>query len=318
MASEMVSSRDDGSSARTITPMSYSERNIPQPRPAGPKIPVGVRSSILSIVAGEGVSPTWMWQAFLRHWGYRMWQEIIDDIRERMGDEQAAEFQTPIAVALQKDKDRWYAAPGKDYLAEPALLALPEPMFLDAVEFGLKHIGPYAGGNPLVKEINALFARRGIYLRFDDWGNASWVGDPGNYGMVIEPALAALGDARLQGARGEFEAALRHLRGGSHKDLEDAIEEAGKSVESVMKVLLDEKGVTRSGRDTAFPLFDLLRDNAIVEAEADHAVLAAARIRNQWGGHGSGAAQRQPPLDLADLAVRSAASAIVLLAGRLP
>jgi hypothetical protein len=57
-----------------------------------------------------------------------------------------------------------------------------------------------------------------------------------------------------------------------------------------MNALLDEHTVPRSGKETASPLFGLLQRAGIVEVEADHAVLGAARIRNAWGGHGSGAA----------------------------
>jgi hypothetical protein len=85
-----------------------------------------------------------------------------------------------------------------------------------------------------------------------------------------------------------------------------------------MKVLIDERHVSRTGKETARPLFDLLRDNGIVEAEADNAVLGAARIRNQWGGHGAGATPRTPPPGLAALAVHAAATAIAYLSARLP
>lgn len=85
-----------------------------------------------------------------------------------------------------------------------------------------------------------------------------------------------------------------------------------------MEVALDDHHVPRTGRETATPLFDLLKSNGIVEAEADSTVLGAARIRNLWGGHGAGAAPRTPPSDLSALAVQAAAAALVYLANRLP
>ena len=70
--------------------------------------------------------------------------------------------------------------------------------------------------------------------------------------VVVAPNLfRVLGDSRLSASRSEFEAALHHLRQGTVKDLEDAIDEAAKSVESAMKVLLAEHGVTTTGRKTA-------------------------------------------------------------------
>jgi hypothetical protein len=44
---------------------------------------------------------------------------------------------------------------------------------------------------------------------------------------------------------------MNHLRAGTTKDEEDAVEEAAKSVESVMKVLLQENRVALTGKETA-------------------------------------------------------------------
>jgi hypothetical protein len=86
--------------------------------------------------------------------------------------------------------------------------------------------------------------------RFNADGRAEWHGDEGGYNEIIRPALDALDaldDARLAGCRQEFAAALGHLRAGTPKDREDAIEEAAKAVESAMKVLLAAHGVERTG-----------------------------------------------------------------------
>jgi hypothetical protein len=81
-----------------------------------------------------------------------------------------------------------------------------------------------------------------------------WQGDESVYAAITKPALAVLGDARLAGARSEYEDALANLRAGSQKDLEDTIEESAKAAESVMKVLIDESDLTRTGKETADPL----------------------------------------------------------------
>jgi hypothetical protein len=47
------------------------------------------------------------------------------------------------------------------------------------------------------------------------------------------------------------------------------------------KVVLDQHGVSRTGREAATALFELLKQNGIVQAEAENTVLGAARIRNQ-------------------------------------
>jgi hypothetical protein len=167
--------------------------------------------------------------------------------------------------------------------------------------------------------IDALFAKKAVPYRYDfDTGNIVWAGDSQVQAIVIEPALQALGDARLAGARGEFEAAQGHLRVGTQKDLEDAIDEAAKSVESAMKVLAVETNTTLPRNATASPLFNALRDAGQLPAHADHLVLAAARIRNQRGGHGAGAQPRQIEQSEAIATVSAAATAIAFLATHLP
>ena len=145
-----------------------------------------------------------------------------------------------------------------------------------------------------------------------------WVGDPGLHQSVVKPALEVLSDPRLAGAAAEFLAALAHLRSGSMKDREDAIDEAAKAVESAMKALCDEHQIQRKGNETAEPLFKLLDDRGVAVHEADKAVTAIARIRNHHVAHGQGASVRCVPPGLDDLAVRAAANALSYLGGLFP
>jgi hypothetical protein len=297
--------------------MSFTDRNLPSRQPAGPKIPQGVRKSILAVMSELGFDPAKLFALLARRHGYGSLDEVIEDLKERFSEEEAAHFAKEMSRVAAEERLSGVVVTGHNPYAEPALLALPEALFLDAVEYGFEAHSGYGGGFPETIEINALLERRGIFFRVNRWGRFEWVGDPGAWKEVTEPALAALQDPRLAGARNEFEAARAHLRRGSSKDLEDAVEEAGKSVESAMKVLLDESGVARKGNEAAFKLFELLRDNGVVEAEADQAVLGVARIRNKWGGHGAGQAPRNPPSSLAELTVQEAAVAIVFLSSRL-
>jgi hypothetical protein len=84
-----------------------------------------------------------------------------------------------------------------------------------------------------------------------------------------------------------------------------------------MKVLLDGRGVKRTGRENPFPLFNLLIDNGIVPKEAEFAILGAARVRNNLGGHGAGATPRVLPPGVRELAVNCTATAISYLASLL-
>lgn len=82
-----------------------------------------------------------------------------------------------------------------------------------------------------------------------------------------------------------------------------------------MKVLLQLRGVTLTGKETAWPLLELLRSNNIVIPEADNALTATVRLRNTHGGHGSGGTVRNVPEAVAALAVQTAATAIAMIAG---
>ncbi len=208
---------------------------------------------------------------------------------------------------------------------------VPAPHYLDYLELALEK---YARDRAIVQVdyidiiedpriapigyLNELFAARRIDYRFDENGRARWHGDAGAYCEIIRPALDALDDDRLAGARQEFESALGHLRSGTPKDQEDAIEEAGKAVESAMTVLLDSHRVTRSGNETAEPLWNLLRENEIIPPKTNDAVLSTSRLRNEYGGHGQGAEIREIPVGIPALAVRSAAATIAYLAELLP
>jgi hypothetical protein len=299
--------------------VSFTERNLPPRTPAGPKISDGVRTSILATLMEGGVSPTSLWTALQRRQGYRHAEETREDIDERFSSAQAIEFEEAMKVAIEAVRRRRSKMPRVDYLAEPALLAVPEGLFLDAVELGLAVIGPYPGGNPHVREINALFERRGIYFRFNEWGHALWVGDPGTYAEVVAPALDVLGDARLAVARQEFEDALGALRRGGRIGEKNAIRDASNAVETSMKALLDAHGLPRSGTEAADALWDALYAGGVVAEKTKEQVCGPCHIGNRYGRHGPDPnAGDPPPAGVAALAVQAAAAAITYLASLLP
>jgi hypothetical protein len=81
---------------------------------------------------------------------------------------------------------------------------------------------------------------------------------------------------------------------------------------------VDERGVTRTGKEAAYALFGLLVGGGVCPAEAENAVLGVAKIRNNMGAHGTGASPRVVPSGVPELAVNTAASAIRYLADQLP
>jgi len=297
--------------------VTFTERNFPPPERAENRIPDGVRVSLLGSIAEMGIaSPTDLWEDYCRHEGYAEFEEIAEDIGNRFGADSRDVFVTAMQEHFKRQKRRSVWSAGVNYEAEPALRALPTPQFLDVLEMAAvqRRYEP----SPLVDEINRLFARRGVNYRFSPAGQAEWHGDAGAFSAVVTPALDALSDSRLAGAEAEFSAALRHLRLGTAKDLEDAVEEAAKSVESAMKVVCAANGVKLKGKETASPLHKELVNANIVPAASDQAVLGASRLRNAHGGHGSGAQPRVVDQEVAELTVRSAASAVAFLGTKLP
>ena len=133
------------------------------------------------------------------------------------------------------------------------LLALPDSEFLTAIEHavdlagirGLYGTSDFSGISDAGVLAHAFFsyadkalaAHGAPYRRVADGLAFEWIGDPKQHEVTVEPALLALGDPRLAGPRAEFDEALNKRRLGAPNDLEDAVDEAAKSVESVLKVL---------------------------------------------------------------------------------
>ncbi len=300
-------------------------------------IPEMVRSAALSRLEQYGVTSMELGEAFLMGEGYGSFEDYIQVIEERYGPDEAERVRARMRELAEKDAQglarggNLGAAYREQVLANNlpryALIAGPDAEFLKGIDYGLERIGHlyaevgtgrgYEAGQDAVLHLDELFAKRGVPYRFEDMKSV-WAGDRGLHDVVVTPALQALADPRLAGARNEFEAALAHLRAGTQKEREDAIEEAGKSVESAMKVLADETGTTLPANPTARPMFAALVQAGCLPDYTENLIQAAARIRNKTGGHGAGAQPRQIDLDIATACVNAAASALVLLAGRLP
>lgn len=303
-------------------------------------VPEDVRSAVLTRLEDFGVKPIPLGEEFLKREGYGGFGDYIARVRSLYGEDEADRVKDRMAELAQRDQATLGRPdPGDpldrakrqrvmtENLSRYALIAGPDAEFLKGVDYAMDLINdifaeagsmaPMYAGEEVRGYIGELFKKRAIPYQYEDC-KLVWAGDRGTHQIVVDPALQALADARLTGARSEFEAALGHLLAGTQKDREDAIDEAAKSVESALKVLVAEKGLTVAANATVRPLFDALKDDGVLPAFTDNLVQAAARIRNNMGGHGAGAQPRQIDLDIATAAVNAAAAALVLLAGRLP
>lgn len=300
--------------------MTFTERNCEPYDAAGDAIPNGVRIALLDWFQREHItSDQELWPALRQREGYGTWKEMTDDISRRFGTTAGDRFGKTMEAHLKREQGRRSFVSGYDYNAQAALLALPTPQFLDDLELAIAASPGHRGAWEAIEEVNRLFTKRGISYRIAEGsGLAEWHGDESAHRLILRPVLTSLGDPRLAGAKDEFDAAVAHIRRSTSKDLEDAIEEAAKSVESVMKVLAAGHRVRVTGKETAKPLFDALAAAGVVVREADQAVLGASRLRNEYAGHGTGAQPRAIPPGIPQLALRSAATAIAYLSQLLP
>lgn len=308
----------------------YSEEHTPPPRALGSAIPAGVRRAIDSWFRERGVDPQVVRRTWFQDLGYGGVDDVANDVRDRWDDAQSVLFYRD----LEEDRVVEEISYGPNRRKAAALISylhVPTPLYLGFVERAVRayvnencyveaEYADYAEDPYIapVRYLNDLFATRRIDYRFTNDGRAEWHGDEGTYHEVVRPALDALADARLGGCREEFEAALGHLRAGTPKDREDAIEEAGKAVESAMKVVLDVRGIPRTDKENAEKLWQMIRDAEIIETPTHDAIGSTARLRNEWGGHGQGGQVRQIPEGIPELAVRASAAAVAYLAGLLP
>jgi hypothetical protein len=286
-----------------------------------------------------GVDPVRLAEELLMREGWTTFEDFVADIERRYGPNEAQRVRDTMSGLMKRDiktqglagKTGFEEYARANWLTQNmgryALIAAPDAGFLNGVEIGMDLVAEIyaepgtARGSEVQSElgsrIDAVFAKRGVPYRFEA-DKFVWNGDAGAHALVVQPALHAMADARLAGARGEFDAALSHLRVGTLKDREDAIEEAAKAVESAMTVLITETNTPLTATATANNMLKALKDANVVPAYTEAALLGAARIRNKLGAHGAGAAPRQINLDEATIAVSSAAAALVFLASRLP
>ena len=302
--------------------------------------PSDLRGGLLRWFSDQQVGANLIWGAFAQRQGYgtvedyaracdaRFGNGAEATCRARMADQWALMVeQTPKAHGASPDVlERvrlskahlllLHAMADADFaraLEAASKLAVDRLAVADMSMTGYDYVGT------VTEHVNGVLELRGVPYRLDRDLVCSFTGDETLHEVAVAPALAALADPRLAGARSEFEDALTKLGRGGPKDLEDTVEECRKAVESVMKVLIAEHGLPLpSGKQTTKPLHDALVGAGVVEQETDNLIAAAARVANADASHGAGANVRVVRVDVATAVVSAAGVAITYLASRLP
>ena len=168
-----------------------------------------------------------------------------------------------------------------------------------------------------INELNVRFRQAGFGYQFEA-GKIVRVDSQLLHSEVTKPALILLGDPRFKGAQEEFLSAHAHYRAGEH---EDAILDANRAFESVMKTICDIRGWDYPKGGRASDLITVIRVNGLLPKYLDQsfdqliATLKSGlpKVRNEAGGHGQGATPRETPGYVAGYALNLAAASILFL-----
>lgn len=200
--------------------------------------------------------------------------------------------------------------------AHTLLLQMPEPDFRRAISEALRAVNRMEDA---AARITGICRGRGAPWMFSSPSGFEYVGDQHVEAELIRPALAAVNRAEFAGGvKQEFDSARSELAQGTPTALKQAVHEAGNSVESAMKVVLDAHKVPYGSGETAAPLFDKLEEAGIAPRHMQNLVLVAMTPRNRRGGHGAGAVPHQVDPGEAEAIVAGSGGAIAYLATLLP
>lgn len=177
-----------------------------------------------------------------------------------------------------------------------------------------------SGIDKVVEELNYRFKQHNLGYEFVN-GEIIRVDNKVLHQEVVKPALRLLYEEGFDGAEEEFRKAFEYRRKGDNKN---AILEAGKSFESVMKTICDKKSFTcDKAKDTVKTLISILEKNNFYPSYmSSHMTNLRTTletglpvVRNKNSGHGQGSAVTPISDEFAEYALNLAATNIVLLVG---
>ena len=128
---------------------------------------------------------------------------------------------------------------------------------------------------------------------------------------AIKPTLALLSHPSFTSANEEFLDALKDFRDGDYRD---CVVKCGSSLESVMKVICDQKGWSYQQTDAASKLISEIIPRTALDPFFEQPIVLIATIRNRLSSaHGAGTQQKAVSRHVASYVINATASAILLL-----
>ena len=227
-------------------------------------IPTRVRRGSLRVVGSWDATPETLVGELEKTVGFRSVAELIEALDERMGAGAGGEFHRRLAAQVASPSSTRQAQGGFTTssvpvstevasLAEAALLALPDQLFIAALDAAGDIAAAYAfelhrneeARRDVYNGITHLFVDNGVPYGFDDNGRLAPTGSAAMSGATLQSALDVLADPRLVNARTHLVEAQRRLR---EQDPDEAVDEARTAVEYGMLALLDGTGTPRPSR----------------------------------------------------------------------
>jgi hypothetical protein len=263
-------------------------------------------------------------------------RDLMQHLREHYGDEEAERFKAAVNDDLDAACDEVLGsmgrqlssrttAPARDriWLKErPRLILMnaPDALFATAVEGAVVRLAynsdlyydappPHAPGY-----VNEVFEKQGVPYRLSQDGQMEWVGDEAVHELVVEPALTALRDPRLDTPAEDFGHAVANLRRGTVKSRKDAVNDATKALEGTLAALLEANGHT-PGKRQVFALWTQLREHDLVPNEMEGIVTGGSKVSNARGRHSNPDPVEQAE---AEASVSAVGVAVTYLASLLP
>jgi len=163
-----------------------------------------------------------------------------------------------------------------------------------------------------IAELNHRFRENGIGYTFDPTASKLIrIDSTFLHEEAVRPALQLLTDKKFKTANDEFLEAFDDYK---RSDFDDCLTKCYSALESVMKIICDEKGWPYRPKDTAGPLLKTVIDNSGLPSFFEQPILIIATLRNRLSrSHGAGTDAKDVPEHLARYALHATASAIILL-----
>lgn len=258
-------------------------------------------------------------------------------------------FWNTIVEVMRREHPDFPADPSPDIASIAAVTHKNKEMAFDVVEYALRlrmeidihgayklygrmfyratWDGAKLSAAAAMAEFNGRAEEYGVGYRFAD---SMIINSPSNFttNRIIDPSLRLLHTAEYEGAHQEFQNAHAHFRSGRFKE---AITDAGKAFESVMKTICARKkwhGTKKDGTTVdpkgmqANELIQVLKTNEFFPKFLDNTASDLVNllgslsqgptiVRNKKGAHGQGEEVEDVNRELAEYAIHTAASNIL-------